>query len=136
MHWKYACFLLAVTSTLFVRVGSVPPTRRRTERKAGAGYCRLTTSAHGPRPRPRRPPATAMPPSRLPAIPPGGHSPGMATNYFGEDSSWRLWPGPDDAGPDFVLEPPSSPQDAAIAEVLRPRCFHFRPQRPTGRAAL
>ena len=57
----------------------------------------------------------------------------MTSNYFGEDSSWRLWPAPEDAdAPDLLLE--ATRQD--VGDVLRPRCFHFRPRKPTGRAAL
>ncbi len=59
----------------------------------------------------------------------------MATNYYGEDSSWRLWPVPEDAdAPDLVFESEATRQD--VSDVLRPRCFHFRPAKPTGRAAL
>lgn len=58
----------------------------------------------------------------------------MTTNYLGEDSSWRLWPGPADAeAPDLLFES-AAHQD--VSDVLQPRCFHFRPAKPTGRAAL
>jgi acetyl esterase/lipase len=63
------------------------------------------------------------------------HSAHMATNYFGEDSSWRLWP---DAGTreDFVFEVPAPAHDAVISDVFRARLFLFKADKPTGRAAL
>ena len=59
----------------------------------------------------------------------------MATNYFGEDSSWRLWP---DSAPreDLVFEVPAPAQDAVIGDVFRPRVFLFRAEKPNGSAAL
>lgn len=52
---------------------------------------------------------------------------------FGEASSWLLWPGSagvDADAPDFEF------QGNDVAEVHRPRVFHFAPAKPTGRAAL
>lgn len=61
----------------------------------------------------------------------------MRTSYFGEGSSWRLWPDSGDSdADDLVFESATPPQDAVIADVLHPRCFLFRPPHPDGRAAL
>jgi acetyl esterase/lipase len=59
----------------------------------------------------------------------------MATNYFGEDQSWRLWPD-SSARDDLVFEVPAPAHDAVISDVFRARMFHFEAENPTGRAAL
>ena len=59
----------------------------------------------------------------------------MGENTFGADFSWRLWPGSGD-GEDLVFEAPAPAEDLVISDVLHPRCFMFKPERPNGRAAL
>lgn len=59
----------------------------------------------------------------------------MTTTYFGEDSSWRLWPDAA-AREDLVFEVPAPAQDAVISNVFRPRVFLFKAARPNRRAAL
>ena len=63
------------------------------------------------------------------------HSQRMATNYFGEDSSWRLWPDPAPRE-DLVFEVPAPAHDAVVSDVFRPRMFLFRAEKPNGSAAL
>lgn len=58
----------------------------------------------------------------------------MAT-HLGEDSSWRLWPESGD-GEDLVFEAPAPAEDLVVSDVMRARCFMFKPVRPNGRAAL
>jgi len=70
----------------------------------------------------------------VPAVTPEGHSSDMTTSYFGEDSSWPLWPGPENTDVGDLVFDPAVPHE--IVDVQRPRCFHFRPAKPTGRAAL
>ena len=59
----------------------------------------------------------------------------MTTKYFGEDSSWRLWP--DSATrEDLVFEVSAPAHEAVISDVFRPRVFRFEAEKPNGRAAL
>jgi acetyl esterase/lipase len=59
----------------------------------------------------------------------------MGENLFGEDFSWRLWP-ESGGGEDLLFEARAPVEDLVISDVIRPRCFMFRPQRSNGRAAL
>src|SRR5262245_33087403 len=59
----------------------------------------------------------------------------MATHYFGEDSSWRVWTD-SSSREDFVFEVPAPAHEAVISDVFRPRVFMFKAEKPSGRAAL
>lgn len=59
----------------------------------------------------------------------------MATHYFGEDPSWRLWPD-SAAREDLVFEVRAPAQEAVISDVFRPRVFLFKAEKPNGGAAL
>jgi acetyl esterase/lipase len=59
----------------------------------------------------------------------------MATHYFGEDSSWRLW-SDSAAREDLVFEVSAPAHEAVISDVFRPRLFLFEAKKPSGRAAL